>query len=123
MAARFDARALLLAAWLVNTQALLLAAWLVHTAAALKPITIHARALAATEHRVIRDTCERLGYAADVVAVAGEERAAILVDCDAEDDEPLVFGVMESLDALGGVGARRALARERRRGQLRGRAA
>ena len=79
--------------------------WLVNTAAALKPITIHARALAATEHRVIRDTCERLGYAADVVAVAGEERAAILVDCDAEDDEPLVFGVMESLDALGGASA------------------
>ena len=79
--------------------------WLVNAAAALKPITIHARALAATEHRVIRDTCERLGYAADVVAVAGEERAAILVDCDAEDDEPLVFGVMESLDALGGASA------------------
>ena len=75
--------------------------WLVNAAVALRPVTIHARSLAATEHRVIAETCERLGYDANIVDVAGEERAAILVGCDAEEDEALVYGVMESLDALG----------------------
>ena len=80
--------------------------WVVVDAAvALRPVCVHARSLAAAERAVILETCERLGYAADIVDVAGPERAAILVGCDAEDDEALVFGVMESLDALGGGSA------------------